>query len=78
MWLHSSGVRPWVSALIGKDPGIMAWRCLDGLPQGPAEPWRELWRLGSGPLHSVPPFSPPTRSSRHCRNLRRVKALPRS
>nr|XP_020038935.1 coiled-coil alpha-helical rod protein 1 isoform X2 [Castor canadensis] len=71
MWLHSSGVRPWVSALIGKDPGIMAWRCLDGLPQGPAEPWRELWRLGSGPLHSVPPFSPPTRSSRHCRNLRR-------
>ncbi|XP_019651492.1 coiled-coil alpha-helical rod protein 1 isoform X1 [Ailuropoda melanoleuca] len=78
MWPHSSGARPWASALIGKDPGVMAWWCLDGLPEGLAEPWRELWRLGSQPLHCTPPFSPPTRSGRDCRNLRRrVKALPR-
>uniref|UniRef100_A0A452V2E5 Coiled-coil alpha-helical rod protein 1 n=1 Tax=Ursus maritimus TaxID=29073 RepID=A0A452V2E5_URSMA len=78
MWPHSSGARPWASALIGKDPGVMAWWCLDGLPEGLAEPWRELWRLGSQPLHCTPPFSPPTRNGRDCRNLRRrVKALPR-
>uniref|UniRef100_A0A452V2A4 Coiled-coil alpha-helical rod protein 1 n=1 Tax=Ursus maritimus TaxID=29073 RepID=A0A452V2A4_URSMA len=71
MWPHSSGARPWASALIGKDPGVMAWWCLDGLPEGLAEPWRELWRLGSQPLHCTPPFSPPTRNGRDCRNLRR-------
>ncbi|XP_025773146.1 coiled-coil alpha-helical rod protein 1 [Puma concolor] len=49
----------------------MAWWCLDGLPEGLAEPWRELWRLGSQPLHCIPPSSPPTRNSRDCRNLRR-------
>nr|XP_012596599.1 coiled-coil alpha-helical rod protein 1 isoform X2 [Microcebus murinus] len=47
---------------------VMAWWCLDGLPPGLAEPWRELQTLGSGPL---PPFSPPARSSRDYRNLRR-------
>ncbi|XP_062041768.1 coiled-coil alpha-helical rod protein 1 isoform X2 [Lepus europaeus] len=64
MWPHSSGARPWASALLGKDPGVMAWWCLDGLPQGLAEPWRELWRLGSGPPHGVPPSSSQARSSR--------------
>uniref|UniRef100_A0A8C5UJZ6 Coiled-coil alpha-helical rod protein 1 n=1 Tax=Microcebus murinus TaxID=30608 RepID=A0A8C5UJZ6_MICMU len=59
MWPRSSGSRPWA---------IMAWWCLDGLPPGLAEPWRELQTLGSGPL---PPFSPPARSSRDYRNLRR-------
>ncbi|XP_077619957.1 coiled-coil alpha-helical rod protein 1 isoform X3 [Crocuta crocuta] len=78
MWPHSSGARPWASALIGKDPGLMAWWCLDGLPEGLAEPWRELWRLGSQPLHCVAASSPRTRNSRDYRNLRRrVKALPR-
>lgn len=78
MWPHSSGARPWASALIGKDPGLMAWWCLDGLPEGLAEPWRELWRLGSQPLHCVPASSPQTRNSRDYRNLRRrVKPLPR-
>ncbi|XP_072801479.1 coiled-coil alpha-helical rod protein 1 isoform X1 [Vicugna pacos] len=62
----------WASALRGKDPGVMAWWCLDGLPQGLAEPWRELWRLGSQPLHCIPPFSPPSRNGRDCRNLRRM------
>ncbi|XP_059034979.1 coiled-coil alpha-helical rod protein 1 isoform X7 [Mustela lutreola] len=77
MWPYSSGARPWANALIGKDPGVMAWWCLDGLPEGLAEPWRELWRLGSQPLHCTPPFSPTTRNSRDYRNLRRrVKALP--
>ncbi|XP_032193954.1 coiled-coil alpha-helical rod protein 1 isoform X4 [Mustela erminea] len=71
MWPYSSGARPWASALIGKDPGVMAWWCLDGLPEGLAEPWRELWRLGSQPLHCTPPFSPTTRNSRDYRNLRR-------
>uniref|UniRef100_A0A4X1VDI2 Coiled-coil alpha-helical rod protein 1 n=1 Tax=Sus scrofa TaxID=9823 RepID=A0A4X1VDI2_PIG len=73
----SSGARLWISALIRKDPGVMAWWCLDGLPQGLAEPWRELRRLGSQPLHRTPSSSP-SRNSRDCRNLRRrVKALPR-
>ncbi|XP_045861939.1 coiled-coil alpha-helical rod protein 1 isoform X3 [Meles meles] len=71
MWPYSSGARPWASALIGKDPGVMAWWCLDGLPEGLAEPWRELWRLGSQPLHCTPPFSSTTRNSRDYRNLRR-------
>ncbi|XP_004409095.1 PREDICTED: coiled-coil alpha-helical rod protein 1 isoform X1 [Odobenus rosmarus divergens] len=71
MWPHSSGARPWASALIGKEPGVMAWWCLDGLPEGLAEPWRELWRLGAQPLHRTPPFSPLTRNRRDCRNLRR-------
>ncbi|XP_077017377.1 coiled-coil alpha-helical rod protein 1 isoform X2 [Tamandua tetradactyla] len=72
MWWHSSAARPWASAFIGKDPGVMAWWCLDGLPQGLAEPWRELWRLGSQRLHSVRPLSPQTcRTSRDSRNLRR-------
>ncbi|XP_059034976.1 coiled-coil alpha-helical rod protein 1 isoform X4 [Mustela lutreola] len=71
MWPYSSGARPWANALIGKDPGVMAWWCLDGLPEGLAEPWRELWRLGSQPLHCTPPFSPTTRNSRDYRNLRR-------
>uniref|UniRef100_A0A8D1KM22 Coiled-coil alpha-helical rod protein 1 n=2 Tax=Sus scrofa TaxID=9823 RepID=A0A8D1KM22_PIG len=48
----------------------MAWWCLDGLPQGLAEPWRELRRLGSQPLHRTPSSSP-SRNSRDCRNLRR-------
>ncbi|XP_035153374.3 coiled-coil alpha-helical rod protein 1 isoform X2 [Callithrix jacchus] len=77
MWPHSTGARPWASALIGKDPRVMAWWCLDGLPPGLAEPWRELWRWRSRPLHCVPPFSPLARSSRDHRNLRRIKALPR-
>uniref|UniRef100_A0A8C8YY78 Coiled-coil alpha-helical rod protein 1 n=1 Tax=Prolemur simus TaxID=1328070 RepID=A0A8C8YY78_PROSS len=68
MWPRSSGSRPWASTLIGKDPGVMAWWCRDGLPPGLAEPWRELRRLGSGPL---PPFSPLARSSRDYRALRR-------
>nr|XP_055186044.1 coiled-coil alpha-helical rod protein 1 isoform X4 [Nyctereutes procyonoides] len=71
MWPHSSGPRPWASALIGKDPGVMAWWCLDGLPEGLAEPWRKLWRLGSQSLHCVPPFSPPTRKGRGRRNLKK-------
>ncbi|XP_044113001.1 coiled-coil alpha-helical rod protein 1 isoform X3 [Neovison vison] len=71
MWPYSSGARPWANALTGKDPGVMAWWCLDGLPEGLAEPWRELWRLGSQPLHCTPPFSPTTRNSRDYRNLRR-------
>ncbi|XP_035973212.2 coiled-coil alpha-helical rod protein 1 isoform X4 [Halichoerus grypus] len=71
MWPHSSGARPWASALIGKEPGVMAWWCLDGLPEGLAEPWRELWRLGAQPLRRTPPFSPPTRNRRDRRNLSR-------
>ncbi|XP_065769105.1 coiled-coil alpha-helical rod protein 1 isoform X2 [Muntiacus reevesi] len=71
MWPHSSGARPWASALIGKDPGVMAWWCLDGLPQGLGEPWRELWRLGSRPLHRIPQLSPSSRNCRDYRNLRR-------
>ncbi|XP_005701767.2 PREDICTED: coiled-coil alpha-helical rod protein 1 isoform X4 [Capra hircus] len=71
MWPHSSGARPWASALIGKDPGVMAWWCLDGLPQGLGEPWRELWRLGSRPLHRIPQLSPSSRNCRDHRNLRR-------
>ncbi|XP_025152299.3 coiled-coil alpha-helical rod protein 1 isoform X2 [Bubalus bubalis] len=71
MWPHSSGARPWASALIGKDPGVMAWWCLDGLPQGLGEPWRELWRLGSQPLHRIPQLSPSFRNCRDHRNLRR-------
>ncbi|XP_032703228.1 coiled-coil alpha-helical rod protein 1 isoform X3 [Lontra canadensis] len=71
MWPYSSGARPWASALIGKDPGVMAWWCLDGLLEGLPEPRRELWRLGSQPLHCTPPFSPTTRNSRDYRNLRR-------
>ncbi|XP_030784908.1 coiled-coil alpha-helical rod protein 1 isoform X10 [Rhinopithecus roxellana] len=61
MWPHSAGARPWASTLIGKDPRVMAWWCLDGIPPGLAEPWRELWRWRSRPLHL----------------RRRVKALPR-
>ncbi|XP_054554547.1 coiled-coil alpha-helical rod protein 1 isoform X1 [Talpa occidentalis] len=49
----------------------MAWWYLDGLPQGLAEPWRELWRWGSQPLHYFPPYSPRTRNCRDYRNLRR-------
>nr|XP_019572952.1 PREDICTED: coiled-coil alpha-helical rod protein 1 isoform X2 [Rhinolophus sinicus] len=45
----------------------MAWWCLDGLPHGLAEPWRELWRLGSLPRHRIPP----TKNGRDYRNLRR-------
>ncbi|XP_055245945.1 coiled-coil alpha-helical rod protein 1 isoform X11 [Gorilla gorilla gorilla] len=71
MWPHSAGARPWASTLTGKDPRVMAWWCLDGLPSGLAEPWRELWRWCSRPLHCVPPFSPLARSSRDHRNLRR-------
>uniref|UniRef100_A0A2K6TVW0 Coiled-coil alpha-helical rod protein 1 n=1 Tax=Saimiri boliviensis boliviensis TaxID=39432 RepID=A0A2K6TVW0_SAIBB len=71
MWPHSTGARPWASALIGKDPRVMAWWYLDGLPPGLAEPWREFWRWRSRPLHCVPPFSPLARSSRDHRNLRR-------
>ncbi|XP_007971348.3 coiled-coil alpha-helical rod protein 1 isoform X1 [Chlorocebus sabaeus] len=71
MWPHSAGARPWASTLIGKDPRVMAWWCLDGIPPGLAEPWRELWRWRSRPLHCVPPFSPLARGSRDHRNLRR-------
>uniref|UniRef100_A0A2K5KEJ0 Coiled-coil alpha-helical rod protein 1 n=1 Tax=Colobus angolensis palliatus TaxID=336983 RepID=A0A2K5KEJ0_COLAP len=71
MWPHSAGARPWASTLIGKDPRVMAWWCLDGIPPGLAEPWRELWRWRSRPLHCVPPFSPLARGSRDQRNLRR-------
>ncbi|XP_025239545.1 coiled-coil alpha-helical rod protein 1-like isoform X2 [Theropithecus gelada] len=71
MWPHSAGARPWASTLIGKDPRVMAWWCLDGIPPGLAEPWRELWRWRSRPLHCVPPFSPLARGSRDHRNLKR-------
>lgn len=37
MWPHSSGARSWASALLGKDSGVMAWWCVDGLPVGLAE-----------------------------------------
>ncbi|XP_036093939.1 coiled-coil alpha-helical rod protein 1 isoform X2 [Rousettus aegyptiacus] len=72
MWPHSSGASPWANTLTGKDPGVLSWWRLDGLPQGLAEPWRELWRLGSPPLHCTSLFSPPTRNDRDCRNLRRT------
>ncbi|XP_037698972.1 coiled-coil alpha-helical rod protein 1 isoform X8 [Choloepus didactylus] len=79
MWPRLSATRPWASAFIRKDPGVMAWWCLNGLPQGLAEPWRELWRLGSQPLHSVPPLSPHMcRTSRDSRNLRRRVKNPRN
>uniref|UniRef100_A0A2K6QQ78 Coiled-coil alpha-helical rod protein 1 n=1 Tax=Rhinopithecus roxellana TaxID=61622 RepID=A0A2K6QQ78_RHIRO len=71
MWPHSAGARPWASTLIGKDPRVMAWWCLDGIPPGLAEPWRELWRWRSRPLHCVPPFLSLARGSRDHRNLRR-------
>ncbi|XP_060045410.1 coiled-coil alpha-helical rod protein 1 isoform X2 [Erinaceus europaeus] len=64
MWPHSSWART-------TDPGVMAWWCLDGLSQGLAEPWRELWRLGSQPLHCISSFSPPTRNTRDSRHWRR-------
>ncbi|XP_023601615.1 coiled-coil alpha-helical rod protein 1 [Myotis lucifugus] len=66
---HPSGARPWASALVGRDPGVLAW-CVDGLPPGLAEPWRGLWSLGSQPLHRTP-SSPATRNGRVRRNLRR-------
>ncbi|XP_027989628.2 coiled-coil alpha-helical rod protein 1 isoform X2 [Eptesicus fuscus] len=66
---HPSGARPWASALVGRDPGVLAW-CVDGLPPGLAEPWRGLWSLGSQPLHCTP-FSRATRNGRVGRNLRR-------
>lgn len=70
---HPCAARPWASALVGGDPGVLAWR-VDGLPAGLAEPWKGLWSLGSQPLHRTP-FSPATRSGRSRRNLRRrVKA----
>ncbi|XP_016070298.1 PREDICTED: coiled-coil alpha-helical rod protein 1 isoform X2 [Miniopterus natalensis] len=68
---HPPGARPWASALVGGDPGALAWWCADGPPQGLAGPPRGLWRLGSRPLHCVPPLSPETRNGRGCRNLRR-------
>lgn len=72
---HPSGARPWASALVGRDPGVLAW-CVDGLPPGLAEPWRGLWSLGSQPLHCTP-SSRATRNGRVGRNLRRrVKARP--
>uniref|UniRef100_A0A8D2KDD2 Uncharacterized protein n=1 Tax=Urocitellus parryii TaxID=9999 RepID=A0A8D2KDD2_UROPR len=67
---HSCGARPWVSTLIVKESEVMALWCLDGLPQGLAESLKELWKLSSGPLHCVPPFSPPAQR-------KKVKALPR-
>ncbi|XP_040852976.1 coiled-coil alpha-helical rod protein 1 isoform X2 [Ochotona curzoniae] len=71
MWPYASA-RPWASTLKGKAWWRgMAWWCLDGLPQGLAEPWRELWRLSSGPVHCVPTASSPARSSRDSRNLKR-------
>ncbi|KAK1327534.1 hypothetical protein QTO34_013036 [Cnephaeus nilssonii] len=66
---HPSGARPWASALVGRDPGVLAW-CVDGLPPGLAEPWRGLWSLGSQPLHCTP-SSRATRNGRVGRNLRR-------
>ncbi|XP_006896335.1 PREDICTED: coiled-coil alpha-helical rod protein 1 [Elephantulus edwardii] len=45
----------------------MAWWCLDGLPQGLAEPWRELWRWDSQPLDSLPMVH---RTTRNYRNLK--------
>ncbi|XP_064139263.1 coiled-coil alpha-helical rod protein 1 isoform X1 [Loxodonta africana] len=68
MWPRSPGARPWAGAFTGKDPGVMAWWCLDGLPQGLAEPWRELWRLGSQPLESITSMR---RTSRDYRSLRK-------
>ncbi|XP_023581069.1 coiled-coil alpha-helical rod protein 1 [Trichechus manatus latirostris] len=68
MWPRSSGARPWAGAFVGKDPGVMAWWCLDGLPQGLSEPWRELWRLGLQPLESIPSMC---RSSKDYRSLRK-------
>ncbi|XP_069880292.1 coiled-coil alpha-helical rod protein 1 isoform X3 [Dipodomys merriami] len=72
MWTHCPGALPWPDAMIGKDPEVTAWWCLDGLPQSPGEPWRELWSLGSRPFRCVsPPFSPPARNSRDHRYLPR-------
>uniref|UniRef100_A0A8C3VYG7 Uncharacterized protein n=1 Tax=Catagonus wagneri TaxID=51154 RepID=A0A8C3VYG7_9CETA len=79
MWAHlpRSGLGP--EHLVGKDTGLMAWCLLGNLPQSFAEPRRELWRLGSLPLHSLPVFSPPTRNSRECRTYRRgLKLCPES
>ncbi|KAM6185038.1 coiled-coil alpha-helical rod protein 1 [Rhynchocyon petersi] len=68
MWPHSTGARPWAGTYIGKDPGVMAWWCLDGLPQGLTEPWRELWRVGSQPVYSRPLAH---RTSSNYRSLRK-------
>ncbi|KAM4834815.1 coiled-coil alpha-helical rod protein 1 isoform 2-T2 [Thomomys bottae] len=66
MWSPSPDALPWPSAMIKKDPKVKAWWCLDG------KPWRELWNLGSGPLHCVsPPFSPPVLGNSDYRNLQR-------
>ncbi|XP_026633634.1 coiled-coil alpha-helical rod protein 1 isoform X2 [Microtus ochrogaster] len=66
MWPHSSGARPWANALKGIDPEIMARWYLDGLPNIPTIPWRELWRPGS-----LRALSPPALSCRDRRPLRR-------
>ncbi|XP_003505909.2 coiled-coil alpha-helical rod protein 1 isoform X1 [Cricetulus griseus] len=63
---HSSGARPWANAFVGNDPEIMARWCLDGFPNVPTIPWRELWRRGSQQARS-----PPDQSYRDRRHLRR-------
>ncbi|XP_041490707.1 coiled-coil alpha-helical rod protein 1 isoform X2 [Microtus oregoni] len=66
MWPHSSGARPWANALKGIDPEIMARWYLDGLPNIPTIPWRELWRPSF-----LRALSPPALSCRDRRPLRR-------
>ncbi|XP_075835438.1 coiled-coil alpha-helical rod protein 1 isoform X1 [Microtus pennsylvanicus] len=66
MWPHSSGARPWANAMKGIDPEIMARWYLDGLPNIPTIPWRELWRPGF-----LRALSPPALSCRDRRPLRR-------
>ncbi|XP_007949651.1 coiled-coil alpha-helical rod protein 1 [Orycteropus afer afer] len=68
MWPRSSGTRPWAGAFIGKDPGVLGWWCLDGLPQGLGEPWRELWRMGLQPRGSMASMR---RTGRDYRRLRK-------
>ncbi|KFO25092.1 Coiled-coil alpha-helical rod protein 1 [Fukomys damarensis] len=48
----------------------MAWWRPAGLPPALPEPWRELWRLGSGALRWGPSLCPPARSPGDPRNRR--------
>ncbi|XP_058141502.1 coiled-coil alpha-helical rod protein 1 isoform X1 [Dasypus novemcinctus] len=54
MWARPSAARPWASAFLAKEPGAVAWWCLEGLPRGLAEPWRELWGSGPQPPRPAP------------------------
>ncbi|XP_006875738.1 PREDICTED: coiled-coil alpha-helical rod protein 1 [Chrysochloris asiatica] len=72
MWPRSSGARPLSGTFIRKEPGAMAWWCLDGLSQGLAEPWRELWRLRSQPMDSILSMR---RTTRDYRSLRKTGSM---